>query len=81
MTLCRLQDRKPLVNVEEMPQDLLNKVDKVNASTEYPMETEEVKAQFLKACWVLGFFQKCSILKWFYHLGLSDIDQGFQSNF
>lgn len=43
------QDRKPLVEVTEIPVDLLKKKDSKDA--EYPMDNDEAKAEFLKASW------------------------------
>ena len=40
------QDRKPLVEVTEIPVDLLKKKDSKDA--EYPMDNDGAKAEFLK---------------------------------
>ena len=55
-----VQDRKPLVEVQEIPADLLNKKDLKD--DEYPMDSDQAKAEFLKASWAgRGKFQTCCV--------------------
>ena len=53
--LLFVQDRTPLVEFTEIPEELLKKKDAKDA--DYPMDGEEAKAEFLKAGWA-GFEKK-----------------------